>query len=81
MCVKWWLQRFDLRILKSVACLGISNTENFTKVETLAACGGSFQIITLYVVHIKFCVLPSGIFFVFSSILNIMNKMCKRAKT
>ena len=65
MCVKWWLQRFDLRILKIVASLGISNTEDFTKVETLAACGGSFQIKSLYVVHTKFFVLPSGMFFCF----------------
>ena len=29
MCVKWWLHKFDLRIMKSVICLGFSNTEEF----------------------------------------------------
>ena len=27
MCVKWWLEKLDLRILKSITCLGLSNTE------------------------------------------------------
>ena len=26
-CVKWWLQKFDLRILKSVTCQGFFNIE------------------------------------------------------
>ena len=29
MCVKWWLQKCDLIILKSIPCLGFSNTEEF----------------------------------------------------
>ena len=29
MCVKGWFQKFDLRILKSVTCLGFSNIEEF----------------------------------------------------
>ena len=29
MCVKWWLQKYDLIILKSIPCLGFSNTEEF----------------------------------------------------
>ena len=31
MCVKWWLKKFDLTILKRVTCLGFSNTEEFYK--------------------------------------------------
>ena len=37
----------------------------FTKVKTLAASGGIFQIITLYVAHTKIFVWPSQIFLVF----------------
>ena len=29
MCVKWWLQKCDLIILKSISCLGFLNTEEF----------------------------------------------------
>ena len=29
MCVRWWLQKIDLKILKSLTCLGFSNTEEF----------------------------------------------------
>ena len=29
MCVKWWLQKFNLPILKSVTCLGFFNIEEF----------------------------------------------------
>ena len=29
MCVTWWLQKFDLRILKSVTSLDFSNIEEF----------------------------------------------------
>ena len=29
MCVKWWFQKFYLRILKSITCLGFSNAEEF----------------------------------------------------
>ena len=29
MCVKWWLQKFDLRILKSVTVIGFFNTKEF----------------------------------------------------
>ena len=52
MC-KMVVAKIYLRILKSVTCLCFSNTEEFTKVETLAASGGIFQKITLYVVHTK----------------------------
>ena len=29
MCVKWWLSKFYLQILKSVTCLGLFNIEEF----------------------------------------------------
>ena len=29
MCVDLWLQKFDIRILKSVTCIGFSNPEEF----------------------------------------------------
>ena len=29
MCVKWWFQKFDLQILKSVTCLGFFNIKEF----------------------------------------------------
>ena len=34
----------------------LSTLKNFTKVQTVAASVGFFQIITLYVVHTKVCV-------------------------
>ena len=50
---KWWLQKFDLRIFKSVTVIDFSTLKNFTKVETLVASGGIFPIISVYVVHTK----------------------------
>ena len=29
MCVKWWLKKFNLQILKSVTCLSFSNIDKF----------------------------------------------------
>ena len=47
MCVKWWLHKFVLGILKTVTHLGFFSTlKNFTKVETLAASGEIIQILT-----------------------------------
>ena len=44
MCVKWWLQKNYLQVLKSVKCLGFFNIKKFIKVETLAASGGIFML-------------------------------------
>ena len=49
---------------------------NFTKVEILAASGGIFQILTLYVVHTKISLWASRMFLVFSSILQQKWKIC-----
>ena len=35
-CVKWWLEKFDLKILKTVICLGFPTLKSF---RTLAASG------------------------------------------
>ena len=53
MCAKWWLQKLDLKIMNNVTCLGFSYIEEFTKVATLGASGGIFQILSLYVMHTK----------------------------
>ena len=44
MCVKWWLQKFNSIILKTVNSLGFQALKNFVKVATLAASGGSFRL-------------------------------------
>ena len=40
MRVKWWLQNFNITILKSVTGLGFSNIKEFIEGATLAASGG-----------------------------------------
>ena len=42
MCVKWWLQKLDLPILKSVTSLVFFYIKEFIRVKTLAAFGGIF---------------------------------------
>ena len=67
MCVKWGLQKFNAKIMKTVTCLGFLKIEEFYRSWTLAATGG-FLMSSLYVVPIKIFVWPSQIFYVFCSI-------------
>ena len=66
MCVRWWLQKVNIKILKTVTWLGFFNIE-----ETYRTCNsGCFwwikKRLSLYVEHPKIFVRSSRIFLVFS---------------
>ena len=55
MCVKWWLQTFHIKVLKTVTCL----------VATVAASGEICKILGLFIVHTKIVEWLSQMFLVF----------------
>ena len=71
---KSW-KKLHLEVLMRETCLGFFNIDNFTKVATLAASGGFFEIFSPHVVHTKIFVWPSGIFSVFCSTLQHHEKV------
>ena len=82
MCVKWWFQKFNFKILENVTCLVFSTLENFIKVATLAASGEIFKFFP----H-KCCIyqnLCMSFMYIFGFLLifyNIMKNLCKQANT
>ena len=74
MCLKWWLQKFDLRILKSVTCLGFSKTEEFYQ-------GWNFGCFWWkFLNNNPMCITFINVF-VSHQFFKTMKKLCKRAMT
>ena len=83
MCVKCWLQKFDLQILKSVTCLGFFNIKEFYQGWNLGCFWWNFflNINLICCTYQSFCITFTNVFLFSPQFFSIMKKLCKRAMT
>ena len=67
-CLKWRLQKFNIRILKPVTCIGFSNIEAFYWSCNFGCFWWICLMLNLYVAHTKIFLWTSGMFLVFISV-------------
>ena len=80
LCVKGWLQKFNITNMKTVTWLGFFSIEEFYQSCNFGCIWWILLLLSLYVEHIKIFVWPSRICLRISpQFVNIMKKLCTRA--